>query len=346
MTLSKALSRYLAIPVVFALGACALMPSARADEAAREWLSWMNEALAGRTYQGEFLHLANGHVERMRVAHRVRDGVVLEHLLSLNGGGREIVRNGTELQCILPRERKVLVETRAEPGTLLGTLPAFGDDLEASYRLQLVGRERSSIGREAMLLAITPRDGYRFGYRVWIDVESHVPVRTELVGSHGVVMEEVLFTALQVDGPVADSAFRSSVDTSGFLWVRQGGGTSQQPAAKQSWQPSRLPPGFKVTSSGQQQAPDGGEAVTHLVISDGLAVVSVFVEGPPAPPRQLMDGQGRLGAAFIYSRVMAGHQVTAVGEVPPRTVEVVVSGMQPPVAAAPEALGAPVGPPP
>lgn len=339
----KSRGRVLGLTALVLLGTAVVTASAVADESAREWLARMNEALAERSYQGEFLHLAEGHVERMRVAHRVREGVILEHLVSLNGGGREIVRNGTELQCILPRERKVLVETRAEPGTLLGTLPAFGSELETSYRLQLLARERSSVGREAVVLAILPRDGYRFGYRIWIDGDTHMPVRTELVGGHGAVIEQVLFTSLQVDAPIPDSAFRSTVDTATFLWVRQGGGTSRQPVDELSWQPGRLPPGFRLTSSGQQQSADGGEPVTHLVISDGLAVVSVFVEGPPAPPRQLTDGQGRVGSAFIYSRVIDGHQVTAVGEVPPRTVQTLVAGMHSlPSTAQPPTLTTPV----
>ena len=66
--------------------------------------------------------------------------------------------------------------------------------------------------------------------------------------------------------------------------------------------------------------------VRHLVYSDGLASVSVFIEprGAQALP---MHGLSKVGAAFAYSRDLDGHQVTAVGEVPAATVEAIAAGV-------------------
>jgi sigma-E factor negative regulatory protein RseB len=66
--------------------------------------------------------------------------------------------------------------------------------------------------------------------------------------------------------------------------------------------------------------------VSHLVYSDGLASVSVFIE--PRNPRAVpMEGLAKVGAAFAYSRDLDGHQVTAVGEVPAATVEAIAVGV-------------------
>ena len=312
-----------------ALGLILCVGVAQADDEAREWLSAMNAALATRNYQGEFLHLANGHAEKLRILHRVKDGRVAERLLSLSGRRREIVRSGNELQCFLADERKVIVDSNAAPSTLLGTLPAFDHGLEANYRVDFVGRGRSVTGREARILAVTPRDGYRFGYRLWIDADTKMPVRTDLCDSEGRVLEQVLFTDLHVGAVLPDAVFKSEVDATGFVWVRAGTGPVASQASRPSWQLGQLPPGFSVRSAGEQQLPGSEGPVMHLVVSDGLASVSVFIEGPPAPPRRATEGQGRVGSAFAYSRVVAGHQVTAVGEVPPQTVEFIASGVSP-----------------
>jgi sigma-E factor negative regulatory protein RseB len=66
--------------------------------------------------------------------------------------------------------------------------------------------------------------------------------------------------------------------------------------------------------------------VQHLVYSDGLASVSVFIE-PRSPQTQVMSGLAKVGAAFAYSRNLDGHQVTAVGEVPAATVEAIAAGV-------------------
>jgi sigma-E factor negative regulatory protein RseB len=300
-----------------------------ADDEARQWLSAMNAALAARNYQGEFLHLANGHVEKMRIFHRVKDGRVAERLVNLSGNGREIIRNDSVVQCYLPDDRRVLVESQADTGNMLGTLPVFESSLEASYTLVL-GDRAMVLGRPARVLEVQPRDGYRFGYRLWIDEENKMPVRTDLCDADGRMLEQVLFTSLRVGGPLADAAFHADVDASSFEWIRQGGAPQKTLADEQlPWRLLQLPPGFRISSSVEQLLPGSDHPVTHVVISDGLASVSVFIEGPPAPPRQATEGQGRVGSAFAYSKVVADHQVTAVGEVPPQTVEYIAAGVAP-----------------
>lgn len=300
---------------------------ARADDDARTWLARMNDALATRNYDGEFLHLSNGRVEQMRILHRVAGGKVTERLVSLTGSGREIVRTDNEILCYLPDQRRVLVESRQDPGPLLGTLPRFDATLDANYRIEIVGRGRSVIGRGARVVAVVPRDAYRFGYRLWIDEDSRMPVRTDLVDAQGNVLEQVLFTTLSIGGSLPDAMLKPAVRPDGYTWIRQArsGTPATEPVA---WRLARLPPGFRLNSSGLQLLPGGERPVTHLVVSDGLASVSVFIEGP-APGRSTIEGQGRVGSAFAYSRVLGEHQVTAVGEVPPQTVQYIAAGIEP-----------------
>jgi sigma-E factor negative regulatory protein RseB len=299
----------------------------RAEDDAREWLAKMNEALAGRSYAGEFLHLSDGRVEKMRILHRASGGRVTERLVSLSGSGREIIRNEDEILCYLPDQRRVLVESRQERGPLLGTLPKFDATLEAHYRVETLGRGRSVLGRGARIVAIVPRDAYRFGFRLWIDEETRMPVRSDLVDAHGTVLEQVLFTQLTLDTVPSDAALKPAVRPDGYAWVRQGRGDA--PASEPvAWRFTQLPPGFRLSSSGLQQLPGADRPVTHLVVSDGLASVSVFVEAP-VPGRAAHEGQGRVGAAFAYSRTVADHQVTAVGEVPPRTLQYIAAALEP-----------------
>lgn len=313
--------------------ALAAAPAANADETARDWLGRMNEALATRNYDGEFLHLSNGRVEKMRILHRVAGGRISERLVSLSGSGREIVRNETEVQCYLPDQKRVLVEQREDRGPLLGTLPRFDETLESNYRLELLGRARSVIGRPARIVAVNPRDDFRFGYRIWIDEETRMPVRTDLCDAQGNVLEQVLFTSLQVGGTLPDAAFRPSVDAQGFEWLRQAR-TAARDVDSLPWRLVKLPPGFRLNSAAQQQLPGTRQPVMHLVLSDGLASVSVFIEGPVGGGGQVpAEGQGRVGSAFAYSTVVSGHQVTAVGEVPPQTVQFIANGVAPTEAA-------------
>jgi sigma-E factor negative regulatory protein RseB len=307
-----------------------LAPPAAADDEARRWLHGMGEALATRNYEGELLHQAHGSYEMLRILHRVRDGRVSERLVSQNGNGREMVRHDAEVQCYLPDERKVVVESYVDHGPLLGTLPTFDDRLEENYHVTLGERVLALRGSPARIIVVSPKDGYRFGYRVWVDERSKMPLRTDLCDAHGELLEQVQFVRLQMDPPLPDAAFRPAVDATGYTLVRAAHQRPRETADGPAWLLHALPPGFRMRAAGEDVLPGGDRAqVTHFVLSDGLASVSVFIEAGPEQARSTLPEEGRLGAAYAYTRFVAGHKITAVGEVPRETVQYIAAGVAP-----------------
>ena len=66
-------------------------------------------------------------------------------------------------------------------------------------------------------------------------------------------------------------------------------------------------------------------AATHIVFGDGMATVSVFVsEMQENEIRQ----SARRGASSSFSTEIDGYQITAVGEVPPITVQLIAESMR------------------
>jgi len=64
--------------------------------------------------------------------------------------------------------------------------------------------------------------------------------------------------------------------------------------------------------------------VTHILYSDGLANVSVFI----APEHDgNVSGPTSVGGSNSFSTVIDGYLVTAVGEVPAATVEQIATTM-------------------
>ena len=66
--------------------------------------------------------------------------------------------------------------------------------------------------------------------------------------------------------------------------------------------------------------PDGRHRVAHIVLSDGLAAVSVFIE-PLPPAAQVPEGSSQQGAVNIYTKSIGGQLVTVLGETPAVTVK-------------------------
>jgi len=313
-------------PAAAALAAALLAPvvSHAADDG-RAWLERMSHALTSSSYVGEFQIDGRGYSERMKIIHCVRDGAVSERLVSLTGPGRELVRRGDEVTAYLPDKRIAVIERRASRGGLLGTLPHFDPGLEKYYEVVLESPAQELNGRPAAVVAVRPRDKFRFGHRLWIDEATAMPVRTELLDDSGGVVEQLRFIRLELRNNIPDAALRPGVDPSHFRWVRQ---AAYPPQVAVSWSVKAPPPGFRLSASSVRDIIGVPSPVNQLVLSDGVASVSVFIHAQTAGQRAA-QGTGRAGAASTFSTVVDGQQITAVGEVPPQTLRVIVHGIVP-----------------
>ncbi|MGH8288662.1 MAG: MucB/RseB C-terminal domain-containing protein [Steroidobacteraceae bacterium] len=322
--------------------ALALAGVASADEPAK-WLERMNHALTTLNYDGTFAHWQGGKVEMLRIIHRVENGTVSERLVSLDGSGREFIRTGSNLACYFPDKRVVLVERTPAKVSLLGGFPAINGQTARFYDIKEGGRMRFN-RHETHLITVMPRDQYRYGYRLWIDDSTAMPLKTQLCDARGNVIEQIVFANLKIRSHIPDSAFRPGISTAGFRWLRNGSASLKQAVAGDGtvWNASPLPPGFHMTVRAAQVMPGRPGPVDHLVFTDGLASVSVFVETHvETSGREPVVEAARVGSSYAFSTVVDGHKVTAVGEVPPQTVRFIadsVKAERTPVSAPPPSL--------
>ena len=313
----------LALAGVAALGG---LRAGAAEPTAREWLERMTDALATRDYDGLFIHTAGKQSETMRIIHRMDDGRSVERLVSLDGSGREIVRTPGEVHLYMPDRRVVLVEPRTDEGSLLRALPAPGPKLDAVYTMSLSKGNRM-LGREVRILDIQPRDQYRYGYRLWLDEATAMPLRSEVTDRQGHALEAIHFTQLEVAKDIDAGDLEPQLDATGYRWVRHGRHTESR-VATATWQVRNVPPGFRLVASRLQVVPGQPVPVQHLIFSDGVASVSVFIEPGtakgPTPPEST-----RVGSANAFSTQVGGHVVTAIGEVPADTVRDIATSLAP-----------------
>jgi len=288
-----------------------------------QWLVRMDQALTTRNYDGTFTHWHGGRVEMLRIIHRVQDGAVSERLASLDGSGREFIRTGSSLSCYLPDRRTVLVEQHPPQQSLVG-FPTVNDQTASFYEIREVGRARLN-RRDTHIITVVPKDEYRYGYRLWIDDSTAMPLKTQLCDAHGQVIEQIVFASLRLPAHIADAAFRPEVSTEGFRWLRSDP-VLPPGAAALAWNAMRLPPGFRMTVRSAQVLPGSADAVDQLVFTDGFASVSVFVERQTASSDQPPVPQSAaVGSSSAFSTVVDGHKITAVGEVPPATVRFIAT---------------------
>ncbi len=307
-----------------ALSGFAALPAAAQELTPNDWLNRMARAVQTANYEGTVIRFKDGEVEQvLKVVHVVSDGVIRERVVIQEGNGLEIIRNGNEVQCVLPDKQSVLVGEWDNQSTLFSTLPSSQVRFGSEYDLRLVREDRVA-GRKAVLLAIQPHDDLRFGHRIWLDSETGFPLQTKLLDTDGAAIEAIKFADIRLDHEIGEGALQSSYDTAGFRWLSEPTRALSR-AVESDWVSDNLPTGFRHLSSHEEEMPGGGERVTHMMFGDGLANVSVFVE--PHNGNESSKAS-RVGASNSYSLAIGEFRVTAVGEVPAATVEQIARSMQ------------------
>lgn len=296
----------------------------------RDWLERMGQALRTRNYQGTFVYVHEGQIDTMEIVHRFGPDGEKERLVSLNGSGREVVRDNGLVKCILPDSKSVLVERRATSAPFPRALAEKPIRLGQYYEFVDMGHARI-IGRLCKVIGVLPKDRYRYGYRLCLDRETALPLKTELVTDDGRIIEQVMFTALTFPNSIPDAALEPRVSGAGYRWhvrAETRRATDAVPMVDLKWDPRALPSGFRLTVR-EVQANDG-RPVQHVVFSDGLAAVSVFAE-PVNGKEPEAGGLAELGGVNVFGRVVGGHLITVVGEVPVDTVRQIGTTVTPSV---------------
>jgi sigma-E factor negative regulatory protein RseB len=299
------------------IGVVAVLLVAGAAEAqSPETLSWlrkMYEASQKLSYVGTFVYQQGKRSETSRIT---RYGPAdIERLEVLDGMPREIVRDKEQVTCYLPRSHVVKIQNRAFERTFPALLPEQVGALAKHYDISMGETDRIA-GFDCQAILLTPKDNLRYGYRFYADAGSGMLLKAVTVDSGGDIIEQFSFTALKIGGVTRDMV-RSKQSTAGWQIER----AQASPARLAGWGLASELPGFrrtvelKRTFAGSRQ--DG-----QLVYSDGLAAVSVFIEPLDAARREAMHaGLASAGAIHIYTREVANHMVTVVGEAPAASVQ-------------------------
>lgn len=304
--------------VCVAFAGAAHAQSAASSEQALAWLEKIQDASRRLSYHGVFVYQQGGRTETSRIA-RLADADV-EHLEVLDGVPREIVRTRDTLRCYMPDSKVVKVERRAANRSFPALLPEQVGALTEHYEVSLGERLRVG-GFECQAVVLTPKDDLRYGYRLYADVRTGMLVRAMTVDAAGKPVEEFSFTQLTI-GHVSPDMVKPRHPSSRGWRIED---AAAVPAHLEGWSVDPELPGFRKVLELKRRM--GESRVGQLVYSDGLAAVSVFIE-PLQSGRAAAPGLASLGAIHIYTRELANHRITVVGEAPAASVQRIADSVQ------------------
>lgn len=286
----------------------------------RALLMRISRAAHTLNYDGAFVYQRGSQLDAVRIVHQVKDGKVRERLVSLSGAPREVIREDNIITCYLPDENSVLVEHRkASANSFPALLPETLPDIEKNYVIEF-GKPDRIAGHETQTVIIRPRDNLRYGYRLWADRKSGLLLKTDLMDRRSTVLERFMFTQIQIGSDIPDSVLVSEISGNNLVWYGKNAESSPTVRVKNQWIVNSVPKGFTLTNEITRVVPIRGRRVQHLVYSDGLAAVSIFIEKLDSGAMPAVKGASRMGAVHAFGRMIDDHHITVVGEVPAGTV--------------------------
>lgn len=288
-------------------------------------LQLISEAGQNQNYQGTFILRKSSDLSTLRITHGSDENGVWESLESLNGEAKQVIRRNNKTVSIFPARELIMVRDNPAQQSLHPPLPANLDQLGLFYSIQRLADDRIA-NHQTLVIHLIPNDEFRYGYRYWIDKNTGMLLRCDLVSENKKVIEQMMFTSLDYlpHSPV------SSFDMKQFDNYQQQKLDEHEVDVKHSetlkWSVQSLPKGFMLTQSTMRfslpskhlagEKPD----LLHLVYSDGLASVSVFIEKNEGAEKHL-QGASTMGAVNAYGNRVDNYSVTVVGEVPVTTVQ-------------------------
>ncbi|WP_410480945.1 MucB/RseB C-terminal domain-containing protein [Pseudomonas plecoglossicida] len=312
-----------ALPLLSLLiSSCMTVPALAANSSpeASEWLNKLAQAEQNQSYQGSFVYERNGSFSSHDIWHRVEGGKVSERLLQLDGTAQEIVRVDGKVECVSGAFSSAVSAPANAAQRVLDPLKLMG-----WYDLSVAGKSRVA-GRDAVIVALTPRDQHRYAFELHLDRTTGLPLRSLMVNDKGQLLERFQMTRLDTNEPPSDNDLRPSAACKPVQQVAPANNDSVA-----GWRSDWLPPGFELVNSSVRRDPKQGSTVSSLMYDDGLARFSVFLE--PVNDDGGTDTRAQLGPTAAVSRRLNTPKgkvmVTVVGEIPLGTAERVALSMRP-----------------
>ena len=299
----------------------------QSSEDPRASLERMAKAAQTLNYDGTFVYRNGATMQSMRIIHRSVDDGERERLVALSGAAREVIRDTERVTCILPDRQSVVVAKSRPRQFPHSKLLEPGAGFAKHYTLSEQRGERIA-GRHTKLLSVVPHDRFRYGYRLWVDRDTGLLLKSELINEHDEIVEQLVYTRIELPEHIPDELLEPEISGAGYTWYRDKPAPSSPAggASEPHWYPSWLPEGFVLREHAEDAILDSRDRVEHLLFSDGLASMSVFIERLDTTSQPL-DGLDSVGAVNAYGSMDGDLQITVVGEVPAATVERVATSI-------------------
>ncbi len=294
----------------------------------KQLIRQMSEANHKLSYEGILIYQHQGKVDAMRIIHKVDEDEIQERIVSLTGFAYEVLRNKNSVTYIFPDDESVMVEKSRPRQFNISQLSEQMSKVSGYYTISIAGQDRIA-NRSALVVDILPKDDYRYGYQLWIDLKSKLLLKSELKNREGIALEKLFFAELKIVEEISDELLKPEISGAGYTeytWHDNSSKNFLMHEGDASWKATWAPDGFTMSSKEKQSSGKNETPIEHLIYSDDMAMISVFIEKLDKS-EDVVTGFSSIGGVNTFSTISNGHLITAIGEVPKDTVKLLAKSI-------------------
>jgi sigma-E factor negative regulatory protein RseB len=299
---------------------------AQTDPEAMRWLQRIYSATQKLSYTGTFVYHHDDQVETSRITRLVASSGTVEKLEILDGMPREIIRNQDQVVCYLPSTMTIKIDKQSGRQAFPLILPDRLKDLAESYVIRKGDVERVA-GFDCQVIVLEPKDSLRFGQKLCAETVTGMLLKAKTFNEKNDMLDTFAFTELRIGGHIDREKVKARYAAKSRDWQVEDAEATDTDLAQAGWSVRSQLPGFRKVKE-MTRTLNGASGVGHIVFSDGLAAVSVFIEPSSARNAARQPGLSRQGAINVYARQVDSYWVTVVGEAPPESVKLIANAVE------------------
>ncbi|WP_409440285.1 MucB/RseB C-terminal domain-containing protein [Psychromonas sp. GE-S-Ul-11] len=288
------------------------------------YLNNMKQAYNNLNYTLLYLNTAQNQIQPKQLVHGIIDGKRITYFTYLNGAMRESLQFDGKISFYQQGNQPYSLLSHQDQSVFADIANFDFKSGNRSYEYIILGKDRIA-GKKAIAIRMISKDNYRYSYIVWLDLDSYLPLRLDIINKSNVILEQTMVVSMSISETVSPWIKQLSTQATPDI-LNLPHNTTTEIA---DWNVDWLPTGFKVIKDDQHKLMmHDTDPVSYLMLNDGIVSVSVYISSKKA----LLADQKNIiqrGATLIYTKQIDSVEVNIIGEIPLVTAEKIAASIKP-----------------
>jgi len=286
------------------------------------YLENMEQAYKELNFELLYVNTGGSKIEPKQLIHGVIDGKRIAYFCYLNGSIRESLQFDGKISFYEQGNQAYSLASRRDQSVFSNITSFDFKNGTKNYEYIILGKSRIA-GKKAIAIRMVSKDEFRYSYIVWLDLNSYLPLRLDTISKENIIIDQTMAISLKVTETI--NPWIEQLSEKRIPDVLHLAKMDVDEAAK--WQLHWIPEGFKIVKNDQHKLMmHDREPVSYIMISDGIASVSIYISNTQFSSEQQNIIQR--GGTLLYTKHQENVEVNIIGEIPIAAAERVASSIR------------------